>query len=630
MKRLLKRTDAIVACALLGGALVSCSVDNAYDLSKDVDMTVSVGNGISIPLGSTEKIMLTEMIDPAGSDVISVSDDGSYTISKTGTFEAVDFDIEEVNGVRINTRIDEQHYSMDLKELYDSYSEAVDAINNNPYLPQEIKDQLIAELAANKVAVSLDEKIDKNDVEFDFKKEGLPKELDYIYRVEFDEPVKMHLEVDVLCETDPAMFELMDSLELSTIGDEDDNFYVRVPEYIEFVEDTRINGNKLYLEGAVHVNEDRNQFAMAWDFYIKALNFKDGYKVENGNLVLDDTLRINGSVKSNIVMVEAGDVKDGYRTFEDVVFKPIINIDEFDIKHIEAQVNVDIDDIEEEIDLDLGDDLDFLYEDGTVLDFANPQLVVNVANNSSVAVSSEVLIKGYDENGNYIDGSDAVAHFDIQASSANKFYVTNTGAGMEGCVAVKSDLSNLFKKLPHTIGFEMKSKNDSIEHVHVDLGSTMSVFGDYEVNIPLEFNEVELTYTETIEDVLGDDPSEVTDYVKNIELVTIDFDVLNTVPAGFTPSVVAYDANGNELKGITVSVEGSVTPGNGMDGTTVTEPVKSSFKILFSAKDNELVDLNTIDLKFRGVGSGALNTNEYLKIEKMSVTLSEPLEVDLN
>ena len=608
---------------------MSCSVDDAYDLSKDIDMTVGVGNGLSIPVGSTDTIRLTEMIDPAKSDVVNVTDDGSYVIEKNGTFDAVDFEIDEVDSLRIDTHIEEQRYSMDLKELYSSRDEAIEAIKNQN-LPQNIVEKLIAELKAQKIAVSLDEHIDKNDVKFDFHKKNLPKELNRIYRVEFEEPVRMHLEIDVLCDTDPAMFELMDSLELSTAGDEDEHFFVRVPEYLEFVEGTRINGDKLYLEGAVYVNEDRNQFVMDWDFYIKALNFKDGYEIKNGSLDFDDKLEINGLVKSNIVTVEASDVIGGYRTFNDVAFVPVIKIDDFDIQQIEAQVDVEIDDVEESIDIDLGDDLDFLYEDGTVLDFANPQLVVNVNNNSAVSVASEVVIRGYDENGNYIEGSEALAYFDIQAASANRFLVTNNGENMEGCVAVKSDLSNLFKKLPHTIGFEMKSKNNTEERVDISLGNKMDVSGDYEVIIPLEFNEVALTYTETIEDVLGDDPTEVTDYIKDLELVTIDIEIANTVPADFTPAVVAYDANGKQLKNIVATVEGKVKAGEGIKNGELTAPVKSAFKILLSAKNGELGELDTLDIELNGVGSGKLNSNEYIKIEKMTLNIEKPIEVDLN
>ena len=629
MRNLLNKSGKMLAIALCA-TVAACSVDDAYDLSKDIDMTVAVGNGISIPVGSTEAIMLTEMIDPAKSDIITVSDDGYYTIEKNGTFDAVDFEIDEVKDLHIDTYIEEQHYDMDLKKMYESYEEAKNAIETNPYLPDNIKEELISELNSNKVAVSLEEHIDKNNIEFDFIKENLPKEIDKIYRVEFEKPVRMHLQVDVKCDTDPAIFKLIDSLELSTAGVNDKFFYVKTPEYIKFAEDEDVNGNELYLKGAVHVNENRTLFTMKWDFFINALDFENGYAVKDGFLNLVDTLEINGAVKSNIVMVNTGDLIDGYRTFEDVAFTPTIVIDHFEIKKITAAVNVDIDDINEKVDLELGDDLDFLYEEGTVLDFANPQMIVNVNNGAALTVESEVLMRGYDESGMPIEGAEATASLKVLPASSNSYFITNTGAEKEGCIAVASDLSSLFRKLPHTIGFEMKSKNAANEEAHIELGSSMSVSGDYEVKIPLEFNEVALTYTETIEEILGDDPSEVTDYIKNVDMLTMNFSVANTVPASFTPSVKAYDKNGKELKGINITVEGGIAAGKGMSNGKVTAPVASDFKVIFSAKDNELGELDTIDLELNGKGSGALNTNEYLKIEKMSITIDKPIEVDLN
>ena len=154
--------------------------------------------------------------------------------------------------------------------------------------------------------------------------------------------------------------------------------------------------------------------------------------------------------------------------------------------------------------------------------------------------------------------------------------------------------------------------------------------GEYEVVIPLEFNEVALTYTETVENVLGDNPSELTDYINNVEQVRIDVEILNTVPADFVPAVLAYDAGGKQLKNIVATVEGKVAAGNGMQDGKLTAPVKSSFRITLSAGNSELGKLDRIDLELRGAGSGILNSNEYIKIEKMTLNIEKPIEIDLN
>lgn len=610
--------------------LLACSVDSGYDLSKDVDLTIAVGNGLSIPLGSTDKVMITEMIDPEGSDILSVDDDGSYIIKKDGSFDAVDFVVDEVDDLHIDTYVDEQYYSMDLEKVYHTYDEAVAGINSNPYLTDEQKEQFVEELGQNKVPVSLFEKIDKNDIEFDFSKDDLPKELKRIYRVEFEEPVRMHFCVDVTCNTDMELFELLDSLELSTTGLDDDMFYVGVPDYVEFVEHDDVSDDRIYLRGAVNVDAGKTKFSKSWDFYISALDFEGGREVVDGAISIVDKLMVNGALKSNLVMVESGALVDGLRTFEDVSFAPTVEISDFTIKNVVASVEVEIDDINESVDIELGDDLEFLYEEGTVLDFSNPELVVNVENNSVVTVGSDLLIRGFDKSGNVIEGSEVTLELDIQPASVNRYLITDNGTAKEGYTPIAADLSSLFRKLPHTVGFEMKSHNDSETPVVVYLGSTMSVSGDYEVRIPLEFDDFALKYTETIEDVFGDDPSEITDYVKNIELVTLEAEVPNTIPAELVPDLKAYDANGRLLQNVSVSVDGRVAAGNGMENGRVTAPVSSSFKVELRATGNELVELNTIDLVFEGRGSGELNTNEYLKIEKISLTINRPIEVDLN
>ena len=98
-------------------------------------------------------------------------------------------------------------------------------------------------------------------------------------------------------------------------------------------------------------------------FYIRALEFEGGREVVDGAISIVDELMLNGALKSNLVMVEEGALVDGLRTFEDVSFVPTVEIADFTIKHVVASVEIDIDDINESVDIGLGDDLEFLYEE---------------------------------------------------------------------------------------------------------------------------------------------------------------------------------------------------------------------------------------------------------------------------
>lgn len=85
--------------ALLATVLfTACEKDAAYDSLTEkngIDMTVSVANGgLTIPLGSTGRILLKELIDPDDSDIVDTDEQGNYFIAKEGSFDPSTFNVE--------------------------------------------------------------------------------------------------------------------------------------------------------------------------------------------------------------------------------------------------------------------------------------------------------------------------------------------------------------------------------------------------------------------------------------------------------------------------------------------------------------------------------------------------------
>ena len=67
-----------------------------------------------------------------------------------------------------------------------------------------------------------------------------------------------------------------------------------------------------------------------------------------------------------------------------------------------------------------------------------------------------------------------------------------------------------------------------------------------------------------------------------------------------------------------------------MKDGAVSAPVKSPITIKLSAKNGQLKDLQDLDIKFAGSGSGVFNANEYIQIKDIVVTIDEQISVDLN
>lgn len=605
---------------------VSCSVDDAYDLSKDVDMTVAVGKGLSIPLGSTEKIKLTEMIDPEESDVVEVDDNGFYSIRQSGD---IDKTVVKVNGttVHINPEIEGECYKFKTKQP---------EISDLDEYPEDVKQDIIDKI---KVPVSIKHYEIKHEAEFPINEE-VPEEMIALKRMEFENSVTMVLDFLISASEKSDFFDYFKKMHFYPEGESEyEHFTVELPSYIDFKDHPMLHRTDdgkqmLWLDQMADFNEDKGGIHYTTSLEIKALDFSsyEGGCVEinRGILDLNEELKIRGALTSDTVIVPATDLMDEI----DVTVTPTVVFDEFVISRVEGKFNPVIEDVNEVIEVDLGDDMDFIYD--ATLDFNNPQIYVTLnSSDVTVPVVANVSLTGC---GNNVENSVPInLALNLYPNTDNKFYLTPSGASLAGYTSVTADLNSILQPVPRTVGLKLQAAVDSGSFCTVELDKEMEVSGTYDLVLPMDFNELDLTYTETVEDVLGDDPEEVTDYVTEIESVTVNADVLNTVPASFTPTIVAYDANGNKLNDIHATlvgedgaVEKQIKPGNGYKNGKLTEPVASSFKIKLTAKNNQLKDLNTLDIKLHGIGSGVLNENEYLQITKLSIVIDEPVIVDMN
>ena len=600
-----------MAIALSALFAVSCSVDNAYDLSKDVDMTVAVGEGLTIPLGSTEKIMLTELLDTLDSDVIRIDkESGFYSIEKDGSIDATEFNIDDV---------DLQVAPFSESYVYDLNVRNIDVENLPPYIQDEI--------LSTEYAYALYDKIDKNTISYEIN-QSVPVEIKGIKRMTFKENVKIEFDIEVTTTDDSKAYnEFIDNIHLHTSGNNEENFYIEMPSYLQFADNVKMEGQKLFLDDVQESSPQSGVKHFACSFDVVAFDFsheEDGYlKVENGMINVEESeLKANGVLWSDTIIMAVKDLL----TIDGVKITPKISFSVMKIDRVEGCFAPEIDPVESWIDIDLGDDLDNLN-----FEFTNPQLFLTVENGSPVSVNGNVNIKGY-KNGAPVENAEINTSLDVLASMTNKYYLSRLGGSIDGYTTVPiPDFNNLIKVVPDRLKVYFEPTVDDKALSTLQLGTTMSVAGSYELSVPMEFESFSLEYTERVEDVLGDNPEEVTDYVTDINSMTITLVVDNTVPASFVPSITAYKKDGvTKLDGITVEVSNGIAAGNGYVDGKLSAPVESVVTIKLSTTDGELGDLNVLDIVIKGNGAGVLNANEYIQIKNMSVKIDDPIEVDMN
>ncbi|MBR5892243.1 MAG: hypothetical protein IKZ37_01190 [Bacteroidaceae bacterium] len=605
--KLLKRT-AIALGALFA---VSCSVDNAYDLSKEVDMTVAVGQGLTIPLGSTEKIMLTELLDTLDSDVIKIDKEtGFYSIEKEGSIDATEFNVDDVD---LNIAPFSESY------VYDLNVANVDVSDLPPYIQDEI--------LSTEYAYALYDNIDKNTISYEIN-QSVPAEIKGIKRMTFKENVKIEFDIEVTTTDESKAFnEFIDNIHLHTDGNNEEDFYIEMPSYLRFADNVKMQGQKLFLDEVQEQSPQSGVKHFACSFDVVAFDFsheEGGYlKVENGVINIEESeLKANGVLWSDTIIMA---VKDLIK-IDGVKITPKISFSVMKIDRVEGCFAPEIDPVESWLDIDLGDDLDNLN-----FEFTNPQLFLTVENGSPVSVNGNVNITGY-KDGAPIENAEINTSLNVLASMTNKYYLSRLGGSIDGYTTVHiPDFNNLVKVVPDRLKVYFEPTVDDKALSTLQLGTTMSVAGSYELSVPMEFESFSLEYTERIENVLGDNSDDVTDYISDINSVTLVVLVDNTVPASFVPEIIAYKKDGvTRLDGIKVEVVGEILAGNGYENGRLTEPVGSEVAIRISAADGQLADLDILDFVVKGSGAGVLNANEYIQIKNISLRIDEPIEVDMN
>ena len=591
--------------------VATACVDDKYDLSKDIDMTVGVGGGVSLPLGSTEKIMLTELIDTVETDIVKLDNEGNYSIFKEGSFTPENFEIGNLD-ISLAAVGEKRHYDFDLYNLSDDYD------NLPEWIQQEMQKSKFPYIVHNEV---------DHETSFDID-QSVPEEMVRLRTLDFRNDVSLVVNVKIYSANHQSddILEIVNTLSLKSDGE--DGFLINVPEYIVFA-DENVTAGKLLLQGDVVYNTSTKALEYSKEYKVAGLdfsNYKNGYiPVEDGIISLHDTLSAEGFVDSDTVLL----AYDNITHIQSVDFEVTMSINKMTVESVEGIFAPEIDPIKEAVDLDLGNDLDFLGD--SYLDFNDPRLFVTFTNPVDARMFADARFAGYDKEGNKIENSDVAVNLVLEGNRENNILISRYATELPGYTTfLAPTLNNLIKTIPDIIDVNVEARMDDSEYSTIVLGRSLGISGSYQVSLPLVFDEFSLVYTEEIDDVLGDDPSEVTDYVTDINSVTLAFEILNTVPAEFTPSIVAYDKNGRKLAGIKVDVVGAIAAGNGMAGAVVTEPVSSNIEINLSALNGELEELDKLDLKFEGRGSGRLNSNEYIQLKDINVTVNEDIVVDLN
>lgn len=570
----------LLLATLLSISLISC--DNNYDLSKELNTDITIGSGFIIPVGKTEKILLSRIIET--SDNLTVNNEGIYEISALGDFNSSVKEIDPVDAMGFDPILED--IIIDIKTEGTSnrtraneyiFQESFENISNydvNEKLPKEVESVSYAELSSNNVSpVS---------TKMTILAHGIPEGVETIYlknlTIEFPEIF--------ILEGNKGQTVVFDEL---TINKSKPSVEITLPIAGISISDNLQSKYIKTIGGEKHLVID-SEFKVKSDILVPV----DLTKFNSGAI----TLRFS-YVAPNITITKVGGT-----------LVPDVKISEF---------------------LKLNDIPDFIKGEGSKFNPSDVSLNLELNNPINMSLATSLLITPWNEKTNIASGKPVtVALNDIKPNMLNKFIISNEPKSVPGYVNILApDLTTLLNTIPDSYRIESDKiiADSKTDNEYIQLGKSYNITGDYNIDVPFKFTNLAINYTDSIDNLLSD----LKDISDKTNKIIVSASGVSTIPTELVLSVKVLDGNDKELNGIDVNLSKfKLSPSiNGQESVSDVEIILTEKE---GSHDLELLNKILYTVKatsLSGQSDIVLRPDQYIIIKKIVAKIPEGIDVKL-
>lgn len=557
--------------------VLSSCVNEEYDLSKDVDMEMTVLKNVSLPIGDVETITLNKLLTiDEDSEVIKVSETGDYSIS--------------FSGENISTEVEVPEIAFDDFLSEESVIKFGTGVFAGMTTPSGMEGQKVSYSSLYGEEMVLELELDVHT--------SLPaqvKDIDYVRFSSYDYPICINMTVD-----DGAMhisegFSISFPAEI-TVNDADATRPYSV-----------LDGHEIVFKEDIKITKDTPfQLELSLDTFTlpdKAITY-DG---------------VNRSIAYNNVVTVVGDAYINTADFEvvpeNIDLTMTARISDLKVDEVSLQLDFETDIADTEV--SVSGIPDFLKGDNVCIDIYNPAIVLSIDNYTPLAFAFNADVIAHSTVGTH-----ALMFGPWEVGSEESVVYQISRREFEGELPAETvqiilpSLVNFFTPLPDMISIENVKMQLEEKSLVVRPGEKFSAAMSYSISAPLAFDkDLNLNFTTDIKN-LG------IDFEAEVGTAELTLDIVNSVPVNFNIAGVAIDKDGNPVKDITLSLDKNIAAGS--QASPVTTGVKltlnnpsGSFK--FDGLRLEMT-ADTGETAFNGT---PLNKNQGLKINNLVISVPE-------
>lgn len=613
MNELFFKHQAIsVVLILTAMAHLSC-VNEEYDLSKGIDMDMTLLQNTSIPLGNVAEISINNLLgETSGSSVFGTDKNGNLSLSfgkdvLTKTFKMPEVELGGDGGLNFDKSLEvkfvPQYNGISLKgKKYDEISQ-IHGIPDTIHFSKENGNKVERKFEVV-LQKELPEQIDSIDVVY------LESTIKYIFSA--SEGAIMHINKGFQIEF-PTFMHITD-------GVDPDGVYQVENGMVTFLKDTKIASGSPF-----ELNLDFVQMDIPKGSVI------DG-KDANGNIKKNKVVEINdASIKaSGDLYIMPLDYQYISIPDSDLVLYMDIELDNLVMQS--AHVKLDLDIQIEDKRIEISSLPEIFNGEETVIDLYNPIFRIKVDNDSALEMNLNAGITSYSGNhttdihiGDYcVNGDPETSRVTIPAEGEEEYFFSRRGKhdSKKGQDIELEQLGDIVSEAPDSIVIHDIRVDAEDKFITIKANEEHIVHMEYEFFSPLAFGkDLKITFSHDID--LGIDGA------MRLDSLVISMNMLNSIPLDFNIKGVALDDQGTELKNVSVNMDMSLNAG------TLDEPVPSPAEVVLSGNDTQ-VAVSKLRLmlmanapKDSKLVGDVLNTSQGLELNDVSITLPQGITLDL-
>lgn len=580
-KKSLRGSVVLLSSLLLGSMTTSC-VDSSFDFDKDFDWSINTGY-LAFPVGKTDTIFLDDIIEIDEGDDLQIVPDadgngvaGEYHLIKDG----------EIDRASANVRM----------ATVDGSTTHIDPIT----AADESSVVSPSGMITTQISQTGDVKADAADIDDALKELGSLKAA---------APTALTLNI-----------KLEGNLNFSTISG---NLKVKFPSFLVF-NDPAVNANN---EIQIPCSELQLNVPYVRTLQLTGYHFDGGLPVVNNEIHLNEQVVITG--ETNLQLPSGGQMGSGVK----LQIVPTVLLADMSVDEATGIIQPEIDATKTSV--EISNLPDFLNDDETSLSVSNPVILFSAVNPLNAPVDLTGKMLGKKEDGTLISGSEVkfgAGSTDpiLLQPGSNLIALSRLGTGGPAGsqnIAV-ANINNLIAKIPDVVEVEMQPAVSYDKYYSIRLGHDYEVSGNYNIDIPLSFEEgLNIVYTDSADDLNSD--------LKDLDFeeAAVEFDAVNTIPLELevkAENVTPLDINKQPLSDIKVEVEGGIAASaDGKTSTRQTLLIKMTEQVKGAMSRLDAIRFRVTAVPGQAIGI-TLRSDQWMQLENIKVKVPKGINIDLN